>query len=171
MTKQGGRANRPDRSAAAEALAVAALAFIAGEPERLGRFLAMSGIGPDSIRAAAREVGGQFLEAGQPAQAWSYFRMIDDPKPVQEALEKLQPGEDDDIQPIIQLAFYEGLAPRKGFDLLLGRYGTCSAVTTMSSAELPFGDDVRQYCIKALVRRLYADLRANLANAVAAAIV
>ena len=59
MTKRGGRANRPDRSAAAEALAVAALAFIAGEPERLGRFLAMSGIGPDSIRAAAREP--QFL--------------------------------------------------------------------------------------------------------------
>src|SRR6266550_7188231 len=59
MTKRGGRANRPDRRAAAEALAVAALAFIAGEPERLGRFLAMSGIGPDSIRAAAREP--QFL--------------------------------------------------------------------------------------------------------------
>ena len=59
MTKRGGRANRPDRDAAAEALAVTALAFIAGEPERLGRFLAMSGIGPDSIRAAAREP--QFL--------------------------------------------------------------------------------------------------------------
>jgi hypothetical protein len=44
---------------AAEALAVAALGFIASEPERLGRFLAMTGIGPDSIRAAARE--RQFL--------------------------------------------------------------------------------------------------------------
>jgi hypothetical protein len=44
---------------AAEALAVAALGFIAGEPERLGRFLAMTGIGPDSLRAAAREP--QFL--------------------------------------------------------------------------------------------------------------
>jgi Protein of unknown function (DUF3572) len=59
MTKRGERTNRPDRRAAAEALAVAALTFIAGEPERLGRFLAMSGIGPDSIRAAAREP--QFL--------------------------------------------------------------------------------------------------------------
>ena len=59
MTKRGGRANRPEERVAAEALAVAALAFIAAEPERLGRFLAMSGIGPDSIRAAAREP--QFL--------------------------------------------------------------------------------------------------------------
>jgi len=48
-----------ERRAAAEALAIAALDFIAAEPERLGRFLAMSGLGPQSIRAAAREP--QFL--------------------------------------------------------------------------------------------------------------
>jgi hypothetical protein len=40
---------------AAAAIAIAALTFIASEPERLGRFLALSGIGPDSIRDAARE--------------------------------------------------------------------------------------------------------------------
>lgn len=39
----------------AEALAIQALSFIAMEPERLGRFLAVSGIGPDQIRIAARE--------------------------------------------------------------------------------------------------------------------
>ena len=43
----------------AEIVAIQALSFIAGDPERLGRFLAMSGIGPESIRAAAREP--QFL--------------------------------------------------------------------------------------------------------------
>jgi hypothetical protein len=59
MTKRAARANRPEERAAAEALAVAALGFIAREPERLGRFLAMSGIGPESIRAVAREP--QFL--------------------------------------------------------------------------------------------------------------
>ena len=42
-------------SEAAAALAVAALGFIAGDGERLGRFLAITGIGPESIRAAARE--------------------------------------------------------------------------------------------------------------------
>ena len=39
----------------ATALAVTALSFIAAEPERLGRFLALSGIGPESIRDAARD--------------------------------------------------------------------------------------------------------------------
>jgi hypothetical protein len=46
--------DREGRRQAAEELAVAALGFIAGEPERLGRFLALTGIGPESIRAAAR---------------------------------------------------------------------------------------------------------------------
>lgn len=42
---------------AAETLAIQALTFIAADGERLGRFLATSGIGPEGIRAAAREPG------------------------------------------------------------------------------------------------------------------
>jgi Protein of unknown function (DUF3572) len=41
----------------AEELAIQALTFIAGDGERLGRFLAVTGIGPAEIRAAAREPG------------------------------------------------------------------------------------------------------------------
>lgn len=51
--KQGSRFARKD----AEALAIQALTFIAGDGERLGRFLAVTGIGPDEIRDAAREPG------------------------------------------------------------------------------------------------------------------
>jgi hypothetical protein len=40
---------------AATELAVAALSFLAAEPERLERFLALTGLGPESLRAAARE--------------------------------------------------------------------------------------------------------------------
>jgi len=40
----------------AEMLAIQALAFIAGEPDRVTRFLDTSGIAADEIRAAAREV-------------------------------------------------------------------------------------------------------------------
>ncbi|HXW49521.1 MAG TPA: DUF3572 domain-containing protein [Xanthobacteraceae bacterium] len=36
-------------------LAIQALAFIAEEPERLGLFVSITGIAPDSIRDAARE--------------------------------------------------------------------------------------------------------------------
>src|SRR5215470_5179092 len=51
----GGKADPKPRQERAEALAVAALGFIAAEPERLGRFLALTGLGPQSIRDAARE--------------------------------------------------------------------------------------------------------------------
>jgi Protein of unknown function (DUF3572) len=43
------------RIAAAEGLAIAVLGFIAADPDRLGSFLAVTGIGPESIRDAARE--------------------------------------------------------------------------------------------------------------------
>ena len=39
----------------AEIVAVQALGFIAGEPERLGLFLAESGIGPDTLRSSAAD--------------------------------------------------------------------------------------------------------------------
>ena len=41
----------------AEALAIQALTFIGGDAERLGRFLAVTGIGPAEIRKAAGEPG------------------------------------------------------------------------------------------------------------------
>ena len=39
----------------AEIVAIQALGFIAGEPERLGLFLAESGIGPETLRTAATD--------------------------------------------------------------------------------------------------------------------
>ena len=39
----------------AEIVAVQALSFIAGDPERLGAFLAESGIGPEKLRTAAAD--------------------------------------------------------------------------------------------------------------------
>ena len=50
MAKDG-RINRE----IAENLAIQALSFLAGEPERLGRFLAITGIGPDMSRKAAAD--------------------------------------------------------------------------------------------------------------------
>lgn len=47
----------------AESLAVEALGFIAADADRLGRFLSLTGLGPDTLRQAAREKGffGQVL--------------------------------------------------------------------------------------------------------------
>ncbi len=39
----------------AETIAIRALGFLASEPERLGRFLAVTGLGPENLRSAARD--------------------------------------------------------------------------------------------------------------------
>ncbi|MFM7152076.1 MAG: hypothetical protein ACKO23_19795 [Gemmataceae bacterium] len=114
------------------------------------------------IRNAAREVGGLFLAANNLPQAWPYFRMIGEKEPIFSALEAANPAEDDDIQPLIQVAFYEEVHPGKGFEWILGRYGLCSAITTLSSGELPHGEAMRQECIRKLVRALYAELHGRL---------
>jgi hypothetical protein len=54
MTKQ-----RHTPREVAEIVAIQALSFVAGEPERLGLFLAESGIGPETLRSAASDP--QFL--------------------------------------------------------------------------------------------------------------
>jgi Protein of unknown function (DUF3572) len=51
--------HRPNPREVAEIVAIQALSFVAGEPERLGLFLAESGIGPETLRSAAADP--QFL--------------------------------------------------------------------------------------------------------------
>jgi len=53
LKKQAPRATRE----AAEAVAIQALTYIAGDPERLGQFLATTGVGPAEIRTASAEPG------------------------------------------------------------------------------------------------------------------
>jgi hypothetical protein len=115
----------------------------------------------DAIRDAGRLVGNLYLEQGDIPRAWMYFRMLNEPGPVIDALDRYQPGEDDDPQQVIEIAFHQAVHPRRGFDLLLGRYGICSAITTMSG-ELPIPEDVRRYCIGQLVRSLHEQLRERL---------
>lgn len=54
MKKRG-----PHPREVSEIVAIQALSFIAGDPERLGLFLSESGIGPETLRSAARDP--QFL--------------------------------------------------------------------------------------------------------------
>ena len=43
--------NRDD----AENIAISGLGFLASDPERLGRFLSVTGLGPENLRSAAQE--------------------------------------------------------------------------------------------------------------------
>lgn len=117
----------------------------------------------DAIRQAGRLVGQLYLDQGDIPRAWAYFRMLGENEPIVKAIEQVQPAEGDDVQQLIEIAFHHGVHPRKGFDLLLERFGLCSAITTASSGEYPHPPEVRNYCVQKLVRALYAELASRLA--------
>ncbi len=117
----------------------------------------------DDVHAACREVGALYLEEGQFAKAWVYYRMIDEPEPVAKALDQYQlDEEEEDIEDLIQVALTEGVLPKKGFDWILDRFGLCSAITTLGSQQIPGGEDVRAYCIGQAALALYEELRERL---------
>jgi hypothetical protein len=112
-----------------------------------------------AIRDACREVGRLFLEAQNLPAAFEYLRMIGEEKAVAEALETYVPGDDVDLQPLIEIAFHHGLHPKRGFDLVLDRYGICSAITFLSGGFSPqHSSDVKDHCIGRLVHALHDQL-------------
>jgi hypothetical protein len=115
---------------------------------------------------AIREVGKKLLEAGEIGAAWAYFRAIAEREPVVDAIEAYQPLENDEkIGQVVEVAFNQGVHPRKGFALILDHYGTCSAITAFES--LPPDEGTRVACADRLVRRLHADLLSNLRGEIA----
>jgi hypothetical protein len=116
----------------------------------------------DAIRDAGRHVGGLLLERKDYSKAWAFYRMLGEPEPVREALDKFNPGPEDDVYPVIEIAWQNGLLPQKGFDLVLNRHGICSAITMVSGSDLSSNPELRDYCITNLAKALHAQLTERL---------
>jgi hypothetical protein len=114
----------------------------------------------EALAQAAREVGLLFLSDGDIPRAWPYFRAIGERELVCAAIEKLESAEDG----VIQIALEERVHSRKGFELLLGRYGICRAITYFEQ----YSDrETREQCIILLVRTLHRELIESLQRAIA----
>jgi hypothetical protein len=115
-----------------------------------------------AIREAGREVGHLLLANRQYPQAWSFFRMLGEVEPMRAALEQFEPGPDEDVYPIVEIAWQGGVLPKKGFDLVLDRQGVCSAITMVSSSDITANAELRDYCVARLVRALHSQLKDRL---------
>jgi len=87
----------PERSAAAEQLALAALAFLAADTTRLGAFLAATGLGPENLREAARNQSFlpgvlDYILSDEPMLVAFAAEESIDPKVVAEARQVLAPA-------------------------------------------------------------------------------
>ncbi len=109
---------------------------------------------------AARAAGQLFLDAGQIANAWLYFRTIREPEPVAKALAAMpsrrEPG--DETEELIQVALFDGANPAKGIEWMLKTHGTCSTITSLEQQMVRLPADDRKRCAAILVKHLYTDI-------------
>jgi hypothetical protein len=111
---------------------------------------------------AIRLVGSKYLDSGDIPTAWAYYRAIGETDRVAQAIRDYQPeSHDEQLSAIIEVAFNHGVDPRRGFELILEHYGTCSAITAFE--QLPPQDEgVRIACAERLIRHLHENLSGNL---------
>lgn len=114
---------------------------------------------------AIRLVGSKYLATGDIPTAWAYYRVIGENQPIARAIDEYRPdehdGDADRLGAVIEVAFNHGVHPRRGFELILEHYGTCSAITAFEG--LPGHDEaVRVACAERLIRRLHADVSSNI---------
>ena len=120
----------------------------------------------EAIRKAGRDIGTKLAAAGKFGRAWYYYRILGEEEVLREQLAKFAPGEDDDVQEAIEVAFHHGLAPATGYELLLGRYGICNAITTLGGHDFSPHPEARPLCVRALIRALHEQLLSRIANEV-----
>lgn len=116
-----------------------------------------------------RRVGRKFLEDGDIRGAWPYFRAIDEPGPVAEALEAWtpKPGEGPAAaEAMVDIALRDGAHPRRGFELLLALRGPERAAEAIDR-HLAAPSPARTRAIELFVRRVYEDLVARVREDIA----
>ena len=114
-----------------------------------------------AVTEVAREVGELFLADGEIANAWPYLRATGDSARVAAAMETVEPG--DDIDPIIEIAFQEGVHPAKGLEWILKKYGICQALSALGMS--PVEKD-REKCIGLLARDIHREIVDRIGQAI-----
>lgn len=113
---------------------------------------------------AAREVGTLFLNDGQIAKAWPYFRALGDRSAVRAAIEAVDGSVSGEVlDGIIEVAYHEQVSPKRGFELILKHYGTCRAITNFSQYPVEEG---RADCAQLLAEHVHSELLDNVKYAI-----
>jgi hypothetical protein len=115
----------------------------------------------EALVKTCREVGGLLLADGKIGEAWHYLRHAGEKKLVAAALEKWEPVEEQ-VDEMVNIAVHEGVSPRRGFQLVLKSFGTCSAVTMFDQTSGNFARDERSNVAGLMVRHLHDELSVSL---------
>lgn len=121
----------------------------------------------NAIRVAGRTVGRIYLDRGEYDKAWFFYRMLGEPQTVVDAIDLVEVGPETDCQSAVDVAYYQNVHPKKGFELVLARFGICSAITAFGSHDFAGNAEAKLFCISLLVRGLHEQLRERLRNELA----
>ena len=111
----------------------------------------------DRYVEAIRKVGSRLLGRGDIVAAWPYYRAIGEKEPIIAALDAFEPGDGDaSVGHVVEVAFTQGVHPRRGFELILDHFGICSAITSFEG--LPPDETLRIACAERLTTRLHEHL-------------
>lgn len=109
---------------------------------------------------SCQEVGSLFLAERQLREAWIYLRPTGETESMAKALVACNPS-DDQVETLIEIALQEGVAPDWGYQLVLDRYGACSAITMFDQAAHGRTKSQRQAMAGVLVRHIHRELLSN----------
>jgi hypothetical protein len=113
----------------------------------------------------AREIGELFLKAGRLPDAWAYFRSIQEPEPVRQAIaakiESLEEASGPEVEELLNLALYDQAHVVAGLKLLLRMNGTCNTITAIGQLLSQMKPDERRQAAALMVRTIHTDLLAN----------
>ena len=111
----------------------------------------------DRLLAACQELGNRLLTEGKLRAAWNYLRPLGVTDSVRDTVRNIE-ATDDNYEQLVELCFYEGLDTRRGFQLLLRRFGTCNAITTLHAHARQLSSGDRDAVASLLVNHLYDEL-------------
>ena len=114
----------------------------------------------DALVAACDEVGRMLLDEGKIREGWYYLRPVGDKAPVVEALKQIEVDEEN-LEDLIEVALYEGVAPELGFRWMLEHYGTCNSVTTYEQQLAGLPPAAQKPLAEILLDHVYDELTAT----------
>ena len=116
--------------------------------------------------AACREVGRRLLDERRIREAWMYLRPVGDRREVAAALGQFTP-DDADLEGVLDVALQQGVAPARGVEWMLDRYGTCNTISAVDGNLAQWLPSDRREAVGRLVERIHRDLSANVRQDVA----
>ena len=114
----------------------------------------------DGLLAACRDVGYALLRSGQIQESWMYLRHLDENARIIEELRDVEITEQN-LDQVLGLLLHEGLDCERGYQLVLERYGTCNAITTLQSTMYGRAKSERRAAGRLLVAHVHQELLEN----------